>query len=300
MPPSVRTTRVKHTAKLYIAHAPPKPQPTTKQNTNPDLLLELSLSLPYADYQRAVDLLLAAADHDRDGALSAAEFLSLYKVLCLARRAFKRQDHHGNGHIDRCDFGAMLADLGVLERPAAAAGGGSGSGGGGNGAGAAEAAAAAGGGEQQQQQQQQRRHWRRVGWLPHAPQRPSPPPQQQQQQQPQQQGRRPANGRAARGASPPPDDAPPPSARDLAGERGFDAADRAGRGAVNFSDAVFWLALYLHARGGVPRPDANGDVALAPGGLALGGRAAPAAGAAAVVAGAVAPAPAAPAAAAGD
>jgi hypothetical protein len=30
------------------------------------------------------------------------EFLPLYKLLCRARRAFKRQDHHWNGQIDRC------------------------------------------------------------------------------------------------------------------------------------------------------------------------------------------------------
>lgn len=41
------------------------------------------------------------ADRDRDGLLAIEDFIPLYKHLSRARRAFRRQDHHCNGQIDR-------------------------------------------------------------------------------------------------------------------------------------------------------------------------------------------------------
>ncbi|WIA28801.1 hypothetical protein OEZ86_011331 [Tetradesmus obliquus] len=76
-----------------------------------DLLLELNLALPYPDYQRFVDACFAAADADRDGRLSIHDFIPLYKAIAAVRRAFRRQDHHSNGQIDRYDFYQMLHEL---------------------------------------------------------------------------------------------------------------------------------------------------------------------------------------------
>jgi hypothetical protein len=49
-----------------------------------------------------LDLLsLCIADADRDGRLSIEDFIPLYKSIAAVRRAFRRQDHHCNGQIDR-------------------------------------------------------------------------------------------------------------------------------------------------------------------------------------------------------
>lgn len=64
-----------------------------------DLLLQLQLALPYEEYTAMVANCFTAADEDRDGRLSVAEFLALYKALAAAWRAFRRQDHHANGFV---------------------------------------------------------------------------------------------------------------------------------------------------------------------------------------------------------
>jgi hypothetical protein len=70
----------------------------------------------------------SAADADRDGRLSVADFIPLYKSIAAVRRAFRRQDHHSNGQIDRCVYAdawlrCLLAFLMVaawdVEAPAA-------------------------------------------------------------------------------------------------------------------------------------------------------------------------------------
>jgi len=81
-----------------------------------DLMLELNLSLPYEDYQALIDNTFTAGDGDRDGFLSIAEFTPLYKMVAASRRAFKRQDHHCNGQIDKYDFELLLVDLGEGRR----------------------------------------------------------------------------------------------------------------------------------------------------------------------------------------
>eukprot|EP00775_Hariotina_reticulata_P006299 gene6299-6534_t len=76
-----------------------------------DLMLELNLSLPYQDYQRFIDGTFAYADADQDGCLTIEDFIPLYKSIAAVRRAFKRQDHHSNGQIDRYDFFQLLSEL---------------------------------------------------------------------------------------------------------------------------------------------------------------------------------------------
>jgi hypothetical protein len=41
------------------------------------------------------------ADGDRDGFITLQDFVPLYKTIAAVRKAFKRQDHHNNGQIDR-------------------------------------------------------------------------------------------------------------------------------------------------------------------------------------------------------
>lgn len=41
------------------------------------------------------------ADSDRDGFITLEDFVPVYKTIAAVRRAFKRQDHHNNGQIDR-------------------------------------------------------------------------------------------------------------------------------------------------------------------------------------------------------
>lgn len=67
-----------------------------------DLLLELALALPSEDYARLIDALYVAAAAAPHQGLGASEFVALYKELARIRRAFRRQDHHCNGQIDRC------------------------------------------------------------------------------------------------------------------------------------------------------------------------------------------------------
>eukprot|EP00882_Tetradesmus_deserticola_P020765 GHRQ01022437.1.p2 GENE.GHRQ01022437.1~~GHRQ01022437.1.p2 ORF type:complete len:149 (+),score=67.56 GHRQ01022437.1:80-526(+) len=76
-----------------------------------DLMLELNLALPYPDYQRFVDASFAYADADREGRLSIEDFIPLYKSIAAVRRAFRRQDHHLNGQVDRYDFYQVLREL---------------------------------------------------------------------------------------------------------------------------------------------------------------------------------------------
>jgi hypothetical protein len=45
------------------------------------------------------------ADSDGDGCITLLDFVPLYKSVAAVRRAFKRQDHHNNGQIDRCAEG---------------------------------------------------------------------------------------------------------------------------------------------------------------------------------------------------
>lgn len=44
---------------------------------------------------------LVLADADLDGCLTIEDFIPLYKSIAAVRRAFRRQDHHSNGQIDR-------------------------------------------------------------------------------------------------------------------------------------------------------------------------------------------------------
>lgn len=76
-----------------------------------DLMLELALALPYQEYQRFVDASFAYADSDHDGFMTLADFVPLYKTIAAVRRAFRRQDHHNNGQIDRYDFYQLLVEL---------------------------------------------------------------------------------------------------------------------------------------------------------------------------------------------
>lgn len=55
-----------------------------------------------------------SADADRDGRLSIHDFIPLYKAIAVVRRAFRRQDHHSNGQIDRWAGVAWLACTHVL------------------------------------------------------------------------------------------------------------------------------------------------------------------------------------------
>jgi hypothetical protein len=41
------------------------------------------------------------ADSDCDGFITLPDFVPLYKTVAAVRRAFRRQDHHNNGQIDR-------------------------------------------------------------------------------------------------------------------------------------------------------------------------------------------------------
>lgn len=41
------------------------------------------------------------ADSDHDGFMTLPDFVPLYKTIAAVRRAFRRQDHHNNGQIDR-------------------------------------------------------------------------------------------------------------------------------------------------------------------------------------------------------
>ncbi|GBF97904.1 hypothetical protein Rsub_10259 [Raphidocelis subcapitata] len=232
-----------------------------------DLLLELNLSLAYEDYQRLIDFLFEAADHDRDGSLALAEFSALYKLLAALRRAFKRADLHFNGHIDRHDFGQLLIDLGVVERGALVyrsvrgdGAGGCGCGGGRDGGGGRKGGAGG---------------WRGGG------------------------GGKPCSGACGRpgdsggakgaagrgggkeagssssgvggggvggGGGGAGNDDRRGRLRELV-EHGFSVADRAGRGSANFGEVLLWFSQYIHALG-VPAPDENGDVWMPPSGLA--------------------------------
>lgn len=42
-----------------------------------------------------------AADADHDCLIAVEDFVPLYKAIAAARQAFKHQDHHHNGLIDR-------------------------------------------------------------------------------------------------------------------------------------------------------------------------------------------------------
>jgi len=44
---------------------------------------------------------LPPADSDQDGFMTLLDFVPLYKTIAAVRRAFRRQDHHNNGQIDR-------------------------------------------------------------------------------------------------------------------------------------------------------------------------------------------------------
>ncbi len=81
-----------------------------------DCMLELALALPYVEYQRFVDWSFAWADGDKDGRLSVSDFVPLYQALAAARRAFRRQDHHSNGQIDKFDFAEVVSELELVGR----------------------------------------------------------------------------------------------------------------------------------------------------------------------------------------
>lgn len=44
---------------------------------------------------------VVSADSDHDGYITLADFVPMYKTIAAVRRAFRRQDHHNNGQIDR-------------------------------------------------------------------------------------------------------------------------------------------------------------------------------------------------------
>lgn len=86
-----------------------------KQQDYYDLMLELALALPYPEYQKFVEASFAYADSDQDGFMTLLDFVPLYKTIAAVRRAFRRQDHHNNGQIDRYDFYQLLVELELCE-----------------------------------------------------------------------------------------------------------------------------------------------------------------------------------------
>lgn len=44
---------------------------------------------------------LQTADSDHDGLILVDDFVPVYRAIATARQAFKHQDHHHNGQIDR-------------------------------------------------------------------------------------------------------------------------------------------------------------------------------------------------------
>jgi hypothetical protein len=51
------------------------------------------------------------ADSDHDGFMTLPDFVPLYKTIAAVRRAFRRQDHHNNGQIDRWGSSTQLLSL---------------------------------------------------------------------------------------------------------------------------------------------------------------------------------------------
>eukprot|EP00878_Enallax_costatus_P044733 GHUV01053464.1.p1 GENE.GHUV01053464.1~~GHUV01053464.1.p1 ORF type:complete len:267 (+),score=84.38 GHUV01053464.1:183-983(+) len=78
-----------------------------------DMMLELNLALAVQDYQHFVDDTFNYADSDHDCMITVNDFVPVYKAIATARRAFKHQDHHHNGKIDRHDFQQVLSELEV-------------------------------------------------------------------------------------------------------------------------------------------------------------------------------------------